>query len=85
MKAYIFVCILSSAIGCFIYNCGQMSNNTKAVKKKVKECFDSVNWNVQTFTVGDHFIKDTNGNTQFYEKESIDEAIKKLNKVLEDG
>ena len=55
---------------------------TKAEAKKIVKCFKSVEWEKQKFYVHEKSIKDSDGNIEFYSAPKIDEAIKKLNKIL---
>lgn len=59
---------------------------TKAQKARIvrdiKKCFKGVDWSIQTFCMGDRVITDKKGREKFYAIGSIDEAIEKLNKLL---
>jgi len=55
------------------------------LKKDVREAFKDVDWTNQQFYIGGTIMEDAKGNKSFYRVESIDEAIKKLNKKLEDA
>mgnify|MGYP006921342064 CR=1 FL=1 len=52
-------------------------------KENVVECFKGVDWNTQTFMIGNEFMKTDDGTIQFYKAPPIKEAIKKLNELLD--
>jgi hypothetical protein len=93
MKAEIIALIVlfNFALGFFS---GIMFNNLSTVKvcykrliisrfkRKVKECFDDVDWTKQVFYANGYVVKNPEGGTKHYRCEPIDEAIKKLNKLL---
>lgn len=54
-------------------------------KTKVVECFKDVDWSTNTFQIASDgpFLTNKRGETHFYRVPPIDEAIKKLNKLME--
>jgi len=54
-----------------------------AYKTDIKKCFEGVDWRYQVILVNGEEVKDSEGNAQFYKTKTIDDAIEKLNKILE--
>ena len=48
----------------------------------IVKAFEDVDWTKQTFSCGNHIMKDSKGNTKFYPSKDIDDAIRKMNVVL---
>lgn len=51
---------------------------------RVKQCFDGLSLDRQSFVVNGIQLKDQSGETSFYRASEIDTAIKRLNAVLKD-
>ena len=61
-----------------------MLNKTqkRIIADEIENCFRNVNWNVQHFSCNNIIMTDKNNNSKFYSIKNIDNAIKKLNKLI---
>jgi hypothetical protein len=72
-------------VWCIGFHVGsQHQKGSNGVKAKIISVFNDVNWDKQGFVCDGTQLVDINDNTLFYPAKDIDEAIKKLNKVLDE-
>ncbi len=56
---------------------------SKEIAKKIRACFDNVDWIKQAFTCNGQKVN-IEGETKFYKSTDIDDAIEKLNKLIDE-
>lgn len=54
----------------------------RRVAKLIVRCFKGVNWDVNRFVNNGNDMLDNKGNTTFYSSKEIDNALRKMNRVL---
>lgn len=56
---------------------------SKEIAKKIRACFDDVDWTKQTITCNGQKVN-VDGETKFYKSTEIDDAIEKINKLIDE-
>ncbi len=83
MKVFLIIMGITTVIsGLVILIAGFEYNMKKDFVNQIKACFPSPYFRHQSWTMNGSDVKDLKGNTEFYSCKDVDEAIDKLNEVL---